>query len=238
VYFRKIHLLESHHGKGAFIRTLPSGGRILDVGCGNDSPAYCKWVRRDLHYIGVDVADYHQEARSIRSADEYHVVTPDRFCETIGQFACTIDGVVSSHNLEHCDDYRDVLKAMVGALKLGGRMYLSFPCEASTRFPRRRGCLNFYDDTTHRNLPPWRGIIEDLSVLGMSFEFRSRRYRPIAPALCGLLYEPISALRGEVMWTGGTWALYGFESVIWARRESCVNPHLSDRTHHEAQSTP
>jgi hypothetical protein len=107
---------------------------------------------------------------------------------------------------------------MVRTLKPGGRMYLSFPCEASSRFPHRRGCLNFCDDPTHQNLLPWHSIIEELAKLGIVFEFKARRYRPLALAVMGLLYEPLSAIRKEVATNGATWALYGFESVIWARR--------------------
>jgi SAM-dependent methyltransferase len=218
VLFGKHHLLESHHGKGTFIRSLPRGGRILDVGCGNESPAYFKWLRHDLYYIGIDVADYYQDALSIRAADEYHITASGGFVEAINRFCGSMDGVVSSHNLEHCDDYRAVLKAMVGVLKPGGRMYLSFPSEASTRFPHRRGCLNFFDDSTHRHLLSWQAVVEDLHAFGMVFEFSARRYRPLIPAFFGLLFEPVSALRNEVLRTGGTWALYGFETVIWAMR--------------------
>jgi ubiquinone/menaquinone biosynthesis C-methylase UbiE len=215
---------ESHHGKGPFIRSLPPGARILDVGCGNNSPSYVKNMRPDLYYIGLDVGDYNQDNTSLIAANEYHVSTPSRFTESIERFYLTIDGVVSSHNLEHCDDYRAVLRAMARTLKPGGRMYLSFPCEASVRFPHRQGCLNFFDDPTHQYLLPWASIIEELASLGMLFEFRSRRYRPLALALIGLLYEPSSAIRREVATNGATWALYGFESVIWARRAIAGTP--------------
>lgn len=209
---------ESHHGKGAFIRSMSVGARVLDVGCGNNSPTYFKQLRPDLYYIGLDVGDYNQSEASISHADEYHVSTAADFARRIGEFRATIDCVVSSHNLEHCDDYPAVLRAMADALKPGGRIFLSFPCEASARFPRRGGCLNFYDDATHVNLLSWRRVNDELAGLGMAFEFRARRYRPLGQALVGLLNEPESAARNEVMPNGATWALYGFESVIWARR--------------------
>ena len=124
---------ESHHGKGPFIRSLPLGGRIMDIGCGNNSPSYVKNMRPDLYYIGIDVGDYNQDDVSLISANEYHVSTTSQFSANIERLELNIDGVVSSHNLEHCNDCRAVLRAMVGALKPGGRMYLSFPCEASAR---------------------------------------------------------------------------------------------------------
>src|SRR5215469_18827903 len=228
-------LWESHHGKGPFIRSLPLGARILDVGCGNNSPGYAKHIRPDLYYIGLDVGDYNQDHSSVAAADEYHISTTSQFSDNIERLDLSIDGVVSSHNLEHCDDYRAVLRAMVRTLKPGGRMYLSFPCEASARFPHRRGTLNFFDDLTHQNLLSWHSITEELATLGMIFEFRARRYRPLALALIGLLYEPLSAIRKEVLRNGATWALYGFESVIWARRDIALacppkTPSVSQRT--------
>jgi len=210
---------ETPHGKGAFLRSLPHGARILDVGCGNNSPYYVKHNRPDLYYIGLDVGDYNQNNASIAAADEYHISTSSEFHGNIQRFNSSVDAVISSHNLEHCDDYRAVLNAMAGALRPGGRMFLSFPCEASARFPHRNGCLNFFDDDTHQRLLPWRSINEDLSTLGMAVDFRARRYRPMPLALFGLLYEPISAAKKEVANNGATWALYGFESVIWARRK-------------------
>jgi len=41
----------------------------------------------------------------------------------------------------------------------------------------------------------------------------------------GLVYEPLSAIRKEVLRNGATWALYGFESVIWARRDLARSMH-------------
>jgi SAM-dependent methyltransferase len=226
-YSRLDPIWESHHGKGTFIRSLPFGARLLDVGCGNNSPAYVKQIRPDLYYIGIDVNDYNQGNGSLSLADEYHISSSAQFPQNIERFVASMDAVISSHNLEHCHDCRAVLRAMVRALKPGGRMYLSFPCEASARFPHRRGCLNFFDDDTHQNLLPWHSITDELTELGMIFDFRARRYRPLALAVVGLFYEPLSAIRKEVAGNGATWALYGFESVIWARRATRATEELT-----------
>ncbi len=42
-------------------------------------------------------------------------------------------------------------------------LYLSFPCEASVRFPGRVGSLNFFDDPTHRKPPRWQGVLDVLA---------------------------------------------------------------------------
>jgi SAM-dependent methyltransferase len=201
-------------GKAAFLRTLPRNARLLDVGCGNDSPRRFKAERPDIWYIGLDIQDYNQSAPQF--ANEYVVVDAGAFASTIEQFDCQLDAVVSAHNLEHCSEPQDVLKAMLRALRPGGRIYLSFPCEKSTSFPRRRGTLNFFDDATHVAPPPWDSVLSTIEREGLSLDFAAKRYRSPIMWLIGLVVEPASAVRSLVM--PGTWDLYGFESVIWASR--------------------
>ncbi|WP_236599301.1 class I SAM-dependent methyltransferase [Ramlibacter monticola] len=210
-------------GKQAFLRSLPPGARLLDVGCGNNSPRDAKMLRPDLHYTGLDVADYNQQD-SIRFADAYVVVPADRFAETVRAQAGQMDAVVCSHNLEHCDDPAAVLGAMAAALRPGGRMFLAFPCEQSVRFPHRRGCLNFFDDPTHKTVPSWDGVVATLRGQGMSVLYACRRYRPWLLASIGLVLEPLGAMLRRNMPAGSTWALYGFETIIWAGRQQSFAP--------------
>ncbi|MEM3334256.1 MAG: methyltransferase domain-containing protein [Thermoplasmata archaeon] len=37
------------------------------------------------------------------------------------------DAVISAHNLEHCNDRYGTLEAMLKVIKVGGKLYLSFP---------------------------------------------------------------------------------------------------------------
>jgi SAM-dependent methyltransferase len=196
---------------------LPPNSRILDVGCGNNSPKRFKILRPDLHYTGLDIDDYNQTTPD-KFADTYIITQPEHFVSEINKFTGELDAVISAHNIEHCDAPTDVLHAMLAALRPGGRIYLSFPCEASVQFPSRRGCLNFYDDASHHIVPNWQEIISKIRQEGFEIDFSSERYRPIIPALIGFLLEPIGALTKRQMPIGSTWALYGFESVIWASR--------------------
>jgi SAM-dependent methyltransferase len=191
---------------------------VLDVGCGNNSPAQFKLQRPDIVYAGLDVGDYNQTLDPGHYADEYIVAAPEGFAAAIAAFEGTCDAVVSSHNLEHCLDPDLVLKAMLAALKPGGRLYLSFPCEASLRFPKRRGSLNFHDDATHLHVPDYARTLALIEAAGFSVEFARQRYRPWALFLLGLALEPLSALLKRTMPMNATWALYGFETVIWAER--------------------
>lgn len=208
--------MRSRH-KGDFVKSLPQGARTLDVGCGNNSPAIFKFWRPDLYYVGIDVGDYNQVVDPGIHANEYVVCAPAEFSATIGRYKGQMDAVVSSHNLEHCDDPDATLAAMVSALRPGGMLYLSFPCEASVNFPRRGGCLNFFDDNTHQRVPSWQGTLDTLVSHGCRIEFSTKRHRPFPLWLKGLLYEPLSMVRRQTMSDGSTWALYGFESIIWAQ---------------------
>ncbi len=205
------------HGKLAFLRSLPSGAHILDVGCGNNSPRDAKILRPDLVYHGLDVSDYNQQG-STPYADTYTLVKPEEFVQAIGRFEGRLDAVVSSHNIEHCNDPQGVLDAMVRALRPGGRLFLAFPCEESVFFPKRRGTLNFFDDETHREVPSWSGVLTLLRASGVRTDLACRRYRPLLLATLGLVLEPVGWLTSRNMPASSTWALYGFESVIWAHR--------------------
>jgi SAM-dependent methyltransferase len=211
--------LFSPRGKKAYVAQLPHSARLLDVGCGSNSPYLVKSVRPDIYYVGLDVADYHQAEESKANADKYLIVSPNEFDGAIaGLGTSPFDAVISCHNLEHCNRPDLVLSAMCGALRPGGSLYLSFPSEASTRMPSRQGTLNFYDDPTHRSVPAWRNVLDSLKGHGMEMVYTAQRYRPWAALLVGLVFEPFVAPLGKQAPKGGTWALYGFESIIWARK--------------------
>jgi SAM-dependent methyltransferase len=207
-------------GKRSFVHAIPRDGRVLDVGCGNNSPQWFKTVRPDLYYVGIDVGNYNQALDPSRFADNYVLCGPDEFAGRIEAFRGQMDAVVSAHNLEHCDEPDRVLRAMVNALRPGGKLYLAFPCEESVGFPHRGGCLNFYDDATHKTVPSWNNTLIDIQSAGAVVEFAAKRYRRLPLVLRGLLLEPLSAYRRCTIPDGSTWALYGFESVIWAAKPS------------------
>ena len=215
------------HHKADFILSLPPNARVLDIGCGNNSPMQTKQLRPDIYYVGLDVADYNQSSDPDQFADEYHIVSPETFASTIEQYSEHFDAVISAHNLEHCNEPERVLRAMARCLKSGGgEMYLSFPCEASSYFPKRGFnsiCLNFYDDPTHIYLPNWENTLNILADENIYFEFLAKRYRiakwyckAIIRELLGMYIFPKILRRGGEY---GVWHLYGFESIIWGKKK-------------------
>jgi SAM-dependent methyltransferase len=205
-------------GKQAFLHKQKPNFTLLDVGCGNDSPLFCKAARPDCNYIGLDIGQYNLSDRSRQLMDKFLLAEPSGFADAILTQRGSADAVISAHNLEHCDEPDRVLKALCEALRPGGNLFLAFPCEQSTSFPRRSGTLNFFDDATHHNILRFSTVLEALRQEGMQIEFAAPRYRPPLPAAAGFMLEPLSAVRKQVLPLKLTWAFWGFESIIWAHK--------------------
>jgi SAM-dependent methyltransferase len=205
----------NRHDKSAFLHQLRPDARILDVGCGNNSPFYTKCILPACAYTGLDIGDYNQSKPNL--ADRYVVTTAEKFADTIYTLNEAFDAVISTHNFEHCDDRDSTIDAMLKAVSPGGQIYMTFPCEQSVSFPSRSGTLNYYDDPTHKGLPPaFDRLIDTLQSHRFAIEFASRSYKPWAYWFAGLLNEKKSVSENRVFIS--TWAYYGFEAVIHARK--------------------
>ena len=200
-----------------FLNSLDKDSSILDVGCGNDSVFYIKQISKKFKYTGIDIHDYNLSDRNKSLIDDYIIVEKEFFSQRIFEIENKFDAVICSHNLEHCDKRMDTLLAMMNSVEVGGKLYLSFPCEESINFPKRSGTLNYYDDQTHKETPPnFRDILNIIRENHFSIEFSCKRYRPLFPWLIGLLFEPFSSISKKKF--TGTWELYGFESIIQAKK--------------------
>ena len=204
------------HSKQAFVLKLPPNARLLDVGCGNGSPMGTKRWRDDIYYCGIDVGDYNQTNETLKWADEYIISTPEDFAKNIMELKGTFDGIISNHNIEHCNKPKETIEVICSKLKPGGRLHLAFPSEESVNFPSREGTLNFYDDPTHIWLPNYKKMIQLLKKNGMKIIFARKQYKPLYIWLWGGITERKSRKLGKVL--RGTWAWWGFETVIWAEK--------------------
>lgn len=213
----KIHALLRPNNKIDFLRSLNSTANILDVGCGNNSPYLTKKILPQCHYVGLDISDHNQT--SINKSDIYVVTTPENFNQEIFKFEEEFDAVVSAHNLEHCNNREETLLAMMRSLKIGGKLYLSFPSPESLEMPSRKGTLNYLDDSTHIGYPPdYYDILEKLTKNNFQIIFSKKNYRPKIMGLIGRILEPLSIIKNKVMI--GTWEYHGFESITIAKKTS------------------
>jgi len=214
----RISKLIKQKDKFYFVDSILQNGKLFDIGCGNNSPYRIKTLRPDIYYVGIDIEIDSQSLSSNKYADEFILTDASNFYAEIAKYPNTFDSVISSHNLEHCNDYQNVTLAMINSLKLGGTIYISFPCEESAKFPSRKGTLNFYDDDTHRNLINYKTFISLLNQNGMDILFATKRNRPFIPFILGFLFEPFSRLLNKQVPLGATWAFFGFETIIIAKK--------------------
>lgn len=137
-----------------FFGSLPSGARILDLGCGiGYNASLLHTINPDCTVHGVDILAEESVAANMHysQVDLEHGILPFQD----NQF----DAVLCTHLLEHlrnplslCDDISRVLKP-------GGRIYVEAPNWTTLFVPsfgfrrEQHGPFNFFDDPTH--LKPW-----------------------------------------------------------------------------------
>ncbi len=208
------NLLLDYRSKIEFISKLSNNARILDVGCGNNSPKITKYIKPKSYYVGIDIGDYNQDKGSLEAADEYLLCSPEQFADTILSAVGEFDAVISAHNIEHCNSPFDTLTAMCAKVRKGGQLFMAFPSERSVNFPSRKGTLNFYDDKSHIYLPEFKKIVTHIENSGFKIIYKSSSYRPLGMRLVGMIKDRI--IKDRV--TGFTWSHYGFEAIIWAKK--------------------
>jgi SAM-dependent methyltransferase len=192
--------------------------KILDVGCGNNSAMKIKKIIPNCYYVGLDIKNYSSLTNNKKYVDKLVLTKPNLFHKAILDIGLKFDIIISSHNLEHCDNREATLEGIHKALKKGGYLYMSFPCEKSTTFPQRKGTLNYFTDPTHKNNPPnFNMVISFLKKNGIKINYCTSSYRPFLRFIIGFLLEPISIITGKVF--SSTWAFYGFEAIIHGEKK-------------------
>ena len=152
-----------------FLKTLPYGASVLDLGAGDGSLALFKnWLtphRPDIQLYGVSLADGpHKALYDGWENKNFEVDEPFR-----GQL---FDAVFCSHFVEHIEGGPDRLMPWIASrLAPFGRVYIETPSVFSKTGPRRAALraagylvstTNFFDDGTHKDTV-------DLDTLRASF---------------------------------------------------------------------
>ena len=168
--------------------------------------------------LGIDIDNYNNDFDVDQVADEYILSKPNDFVKSLRSIDSNFDAIISSHNIEHCNDRVGVLNAMIDKLNYGGKIYLSFPSKESINFPKRIGCLNYYDDPTHKDLPPdFDLILEILKDKKLKVIFSKTSYKPFLLRCIGIFSYFISNFTKKVY--VGMYEVWGFESIIIAENQ-------------------
>jgi SAM-dependent methyltransferase len=214
----KIHGLQvavRSRGLRSFLSKSKKSPRVLDVGCGNGSSIFIKTIIPSASIYGLDICDYNQTEESKKLYENYILTSPDNFHLVIEDFNENFDLIISNHNIEHCNNPHHTFSAMVDKLAPGGRLFIATPSISSVNFPSRDGTLNFYDDKTHKHpVDLWELFENNRQCIDCIFY--SKNYRPFFWSIVGLINEFFSKLRKKNML--GTWDYYGFEQIIWIKK--------------------
>ncbi len=197
---------------------------ILDVGCGNHSPILTKRYFSNCIYHGLDNSNWNRNDKDQQLIDQFFKIN----LENLDEINIIADGyydlIVLSHVLEHLSNPYELFLQLLMKLKDKGLVYIEFPSPKTLRFPRAcngwygiKGCLNFYDDSTHKTLVIDKEIInllpKDCNVIKYGTVVRLRRiiFLPLY-VLAGLL------MRGYIPATV-VWDITGFSNYIILRKE-------------------
>lgn len=198
---------------------------VLDAGCGNHSPTLTKKYFPCATYHGIDVSAWNNTSTDVSNTD--HLFTID--LENTAALLNTIpsgfyDAVICSHVLEHLANPYDTLSALAQKVREGGVMYIESPNSRSLRLPSARrsflgihGCLNFYDDPTHKTLVDMREAEATTTAQGLTTLALGQRRLKRRIVLLPLYMAAGIATRGYVP-ASVVWDVAGFADCLVAMR--------------------
>lgn len=159
-----------------FIKTLPVGATVLDLGAGGGSLSiFSKWLepkRPDLQFYAFDMVRG-------ETFDTYAGYELGNFNNTKPDFGGRqFDAVFSTHFAEHVDAGVDgVIQWASSRLKSRGLLYLEVPSIESKSAPKidefrelgfATSTTNFYDDHTHLDTVTLTQLLESMGRHGLS----------------------------------------------------------------------
>lgn len=195
--------------------------RILDVGCGNNSPSTTKRWFPGCRYSGADVQSYNLTEVDQRAMDDFYLLgtdgsgysaIPDR----------SYDFIILHHVIEHMTRPMETLRVICSKLKRGGYIWIAFPSLRSLALPSAEGTLHFCDDPTHRYLPDVREVSNVLLANGVNI-VHAGRSRDLVREIIGAVILPWAFLRKAIkgrLSAHGLWYILGFEDHVFGQYRS------------------
>ena len=202
-------------------RRLPGSKlQILDIGCGNNSPATTKRWFPDSHYSGADIQCYNLDDQDLAAMDTFYLLDPDDL-----SYSSIPDGgfdfIILHHVIEHMTMPAPILAAICSKLKPGGYIWIAFPSLRTLSLPSAYGTLQFCDDPTHVRIPDVREVSNILLANEVKV-LHAGRSRSFAREAIGAMLLPWALLKRMI--TGrlsgkGLWYILGFEDHVFGQRK-------------------
>lgn len=165
------------HPRAAFLKTLVSDARVLDLGAGDGSLAtMLRWPKPDrsdleLYAYSLEKGEHFDDFAGWELGD-WNKAPP-------ALSGLEFDAVLCSHFIEHLAVPASVPRWLGARLPANARVYIEWPSENALLQPRRAALLergvdltisHFYDDATHRDLPARAQVITALEREGFVIE--------------------------------------------------------------------
>ena len=196
--------------------------RILDIGCGNNSPSVTKRWFPGCHYSGADIRHDHLSAEDDAAMDAFYLLGADGSGYAAIPEA-SYDFLILNHVVEHMTEPVPILAALCRKLKPGGYIWIAFPSVRSLGLPSSADeTLQFCDDPTHVYLPDVREVANILLANGVKVLHAGQSREGFFTTVADVT-KLVKRLLKRMM-TGrfsgrGMWYLLGFEDHVLGQRK-------------------
>jgi len=156
--YKRDELLQMYwyfHPRFRFIKSAPSGSKVLDVGAGSGGMAYWKeWRspnRKDIQLYAIDF----NKGEHFDLYDDYQIGNIE---EVEFKFKQKFDALILSHLLEHISEPEKLLMRLQKIMNPGALIYIEVPTPSTLELPSREyflknnievSTINFFDDNSH-----------------------------------------------------------------------------------------
>jgi len=191
---------------------------LLDVGAGSHSATKTKSVFPNCNYYGIDITkSYENDDADFNAMSGFYEMDLTKLdFQSIPD--SHFDVIIMSHIIEHLHNGDKVIEGLISKLKQGGYIYIEYPAERSTRLPKMKRTLNFYDDPTHVRIYTVKEVEGVLQPKGFEIlKSGTRRYWPY------ILLLPFTLITETIKYgfvPGGVfWDILGFAEFVFAKKK-------------------